>query len=406
MTKITGIMRVFTFRSTRELFVLILGFFVFFPRYAAASGNFALPSQIIREARCKVLIRGPMDVSAGDVLNITRRPNGQGAALGQVKILKTTDTRVTASVVNARGDCRKFLLAFVSQQSSSLPPSSRGRPLTNASKPGRFGPPPLVRLVIGAGPGLSNSTIKGVSREIVVENYPLILTSLNISGDVYPFAFGRASSGFATWLGMEGLFRYVKSSSDVQLTVPAPEPGKEVSLGLAVNRVSGRGGLLMRLPLWKGRLFGDLRGGYYLSRLTSTVSKFENLPAGQALPFEISPLRDLGLSGGYALAGFQFQPVNSFRARINVGTVLAPHYQIDNRLADAAKGTPLANAAVQKPAIFIVESNLGYVFNKLQLGLELSLENYAGEAFFPDGQSIGRLGESYLSYGFNVSFVL
>jgi hypothetical protein len=147
-----------------------------------------------------------------------------------------------------------------------------------------------VRLVIGAGPGLSNSTLKGVSREVVVENYPLVLTSLNISGDVYPFAFGGATSGFPTWLGIEGLFRYVKSSSDVQVTVPSPGTGDELKLGLAVNRVSGRGGVLLRMPLWQGRLFGDVRGGYYLSRLTSTVSKFENLPAGQPLPFEISPI--------------------------------------------------------------------------------------------------------------------
>ena len=406
MIKILGIMRFFIIKSAHELFLFGLGFFVFSPGYAAASEDSALPSQIMREARCKVLIRGPMDVTVGEVLNISRRPNGQGTALGQVKILKKTDTRVTALVVDARGDCRRFLSAFVSQQSSSSPSLAQGRPITNTSRRVRSGPPPLVRLVIGAGPGLSNSTLRGVSREVVVENYPLVLTSLNISGDVYPLSFGGATSGFPTWLGIEGLFRYVKSSSDVQVTVPAPGTGDELKLGLAVNRVSGRGGVLLRMPLWKGRLFGDVRGGYYLSRLTSTVSKFENLPAGQPLPFEISPLRDLGLSGGYALAGLQFQPVNSFRARINVGTVLAPNYQIDNRLADAAKGSPLANAAVQKPAVFIVESNLGYVFNKLQLGLELSLENYGGEAFFPDGRSIGSMGESYLSYGFNLAFLL
>jgi hypothetical protein len=357
--------------------------------------------QIIREARCKVLIRGSLDASVGDVLTVTRRPQGQGPVVGQVRIVRVTERRLSAAVVGAQGDCRKFLSAYATKQGSSSVRS--GRPMPRAK---RSGPPPPAKLVVALGPGLSSSTLKGVARDTVLEDYPLVLTALSIEGEVYPFAFSATGKSPLQWIGFEGLYRRISSSSDVEVTTPAISVGGENKLAVAVKRSELRAGVALRVPIWAGRLFGDLRSGYYNSSFTSVVNKFQAPPESTEPPLEISPLRDLNLSGFFVLGGAQFQPVNSFRARMSAGTLLSAKYTIDNRVKDAKKSSSPIVAAVVEPSFFLFDVNLGYTFKSLQVGLDLSLETFRGSAFFPDGQSLGPIAESHFLYGFNVGFLL
>jgi hypothetical protein len=357
--------------------------------------------QIIREARCKVLIRGPLEVSVGDVLNITRRPRGQGTVMGQVRILRMTDTRLSGTIVGAQGDCRRFLQAYAAK-----PDTSSSRVGRSAPKAKRGGPPPLTKMVVALGPGLSNTTLKGVARETVLEDYPLILTALNIEAEVYPFAFSAPGKSALHWLGVEGLYRRISSSSDVEVTTPAIAAGGENKLAVAVKRSELRAGAALRIPVWAGRLFGDLRTGYYSSSFTNVVNKFE-APAGSTeTPLELSPLRDLRLSGIYFLGGAQFQPVNSFRTRMSAGTLISPKYIIDNRIKDAAKSTAPIDATVNQPVIIFFDVNMGYTFKSLQVGIDMSFETFRGTALFPDGLSEGPIAESHFLYGFNVGFLL
>lgn len=392
-------------RTTSFLLKLTVVVFLLHSLHARADTSSA--GQIIREARCKVLIRGPVPALPGDVLSVTRRPQGQGALVGQVKLLKRKDTRATAVVVDGRADCRKFVAAYVnfSSPSSTSPGKEKGTPLRL-----RSGPPTLPRLVIGGGPGLFNTNLKGTSREVPalgnVEEYPLILASLNVFGEIYPLMFGSGSAGRTQWLGVEGLFRYIVSSSPVQVAAPMPRTGEELNLELDIKRITSRGGVVIRAPIWKERVFTDIRSGYYFSRLTSSIVKFTKTPADKPTPFEMSPLRDLGVSGVHGLAGIQFQPVNAFRFRLNLGTVFAPNYQVDNRPIDATASSPFANAKVDNPKVFLLESSAGYSLKSFQLGLWLSVENFAGTAYFPDGQTLGDMGESYLSYGLGLAFLL
>ena len=371
-----------------------------------------LTGQIIREAKCKVLIRGELNVSEGDVLQVSRRPGGQEASIGQVRVLKVTPNRITAQVLNARGDCRKFLAAFVSNNAplaqgsaaSSGGPSEAVQRLARQKRI-RSGPPPLVRLVVGVGPGFSFSNLKGNSRVAVSENYQLVLTSFNAAGEVYPFAFS-GKSGFAAGLGVEGLFRYVSSISDVRVSMPSPNSGQELDLDLAVRRTAARGGAVVRVPVWKERLFLDTRSGFYSNHFASTIARIVTNPDGDSSPLEISPLRDLGLSGVYALGGFQFHPSNTFRSRVNAGTVLNPNFQIDNRVQNAAANSQRVNAQVQSPTVFLLDASVAYVLKKVQLGVDISVESFSGQAFFPDGQSQGPVSEAYNTVGLSVAFLL
>ncbi|MBM3381940.1 MAG: hypothetical protein FJY29_05810 [Betaproteobacteria bacterium] len=357
--------------------------------------------QIIREARCKTLIRGPLDASVGDVLTATRRPQGQGAVVGEVRIVRITDTRLFGAVVGAQGDCRKFFQAYVSKAGAPTARSNR-----TSSRGKKAGPPPLTKMSVAVGPALSNTTLKGVARESVLEDYPLVLTALNIEAELYPFAFTSGNKSPLQSIGVEGLYRRVSSSSDVEVTTPANLSGGENKLAVAVKRSELRAGAALRIPLWAGRLFGDLRSGYYSTAFTSVVNKFE-APAGSTeTPLELSPLRDLRLSGVYVLGGAQFQPVNSFRTRMNGGMLLSPKYIIDNRIKDAAKSSSPIDAKVTNPSALFFEMNLAYIFKSLQVGLDLSLETFRGAAFFPDGSTEGSIAESHFLYGFNVGYLL
>lgn len=363
------------------------------------SGN----GQIIREARCKILVRGPLNASVGDILNVSRRPDGRSGILGQARILKMTPTRVTASIVNGRNDCRRFLSAFLVIPSDSF---NRKAGIEPSGGQKTSGPPPLLRGQLGVGPGLSNASLRGISREIVIEDYPLLLSQIEVSGEMYPFMFGKPSDGYKSIFGVEGSFRYVTSGKDVRVTVPAPGTGQELALDLAVKRIAGRGGLVVRAPLWANRLFADLRAGYLVSRFTTTINQLEGGGGEGTRPLELSPLRDLGLSSGFVLGGFQFHPVNAFRARLSAGTALGLDYQIDNRLQDAAANAPMVSTPAKTPSVFLLEAQLNYLIRKLQMGVHLSLENFSARALFPDGQSEGEILESYLNYGLQVSFLL
>lgn len=357
--------------------------------------------QIIREARCKILIRGPLDAAVGDVLTATRRPQGQGAVVGEVRIVRITDTRLFGTVVGAQGDCRKFFQAYVSKAGASTGRSSR-----TSARGKKSGPPPLTKMLVAVGPALSNTTLKGVARETVLEDYPLILTALNVEAELHPFSFGSGNKSPLQWIGVEGLYRLVSSSSDVEVTTPAVVSGGENKLAVAVKRSELRAGAALRIPLWAGRLFGDLRTGYYSTAFTSVVNKFE-APAGSTeTPLELSPLRDLRLSGVYVLGGAQFQPVNSFRTRMSGGMLLGPKYIIDNRVRDAAKSSPPIDAQVREPGALFFEVDLAYIFKSLQVGLDLSIQTFRGTAFFPDGSSEGSIAESHFLYGFNVGYLL
>lgn len=386
---------------SRVLFFLVL-FFAPFSALAKPMNT----GLIIREARCKVLIRGPLPVLVGDVLDVTRRPEGQGGSIGKIKVLKNNDNRLTAMVLDERIDCGKFLAGFVFLQPNSL---SEQEAVVNSQRV-RGSSPTLMRLHLGAGPGLLNTTLRGISREVpgqeFVEDYPLVLMSLGVFGDIYPFAFSKNNAGITQWLGFEGVFRFIAASSPVQVATPAPGTGEEVGLELDIKRINARGGLVLRIPLWKERIFGDLRTGYYLSRLSSSIVRFTKTPAGKDSPFQLSPLRDLGLVGYFGLGGMQFQPAKFVWARMNAGALIAPNYQVDNRLITAAHDSPISNAKVQNPSTFIFESQFGYLFKSLQLGFGLSFESFSGSAYFPDGQTRGDLGEYYFSYGLNASFLL
>ncbi len=377
--------------------------------------------QIIREARCKVLIRGGVSAEVGDVLPVIRKTSGssQGSVIGQVRLRKFLPNRITADVVEPRTDCRKLLGGFVLGQASSAAASASSGSSAAASassagvqKQGVKGPPPALRALFSVGPGLVSTTLKGISRATVVETYPLLLSSINLSTDIFPFAFAsdRASrmahSAWPSILGVEGNFRFLTSLNDVRVSVPSLLTGEEVDLDMRVNRITGRGGLLVRYPLWKGRLFADARTGYFSHRFLSGLIKF-NTPADQERkPFELSPLRDLSLSGLYTLGGFQFQPVDKFRARLNVGTLWATNYQLDNRTPDAPADAQSISTRANQPSLFILEASLNYLFSRLQVGLDLSVESFSGRAIFPDGKNEGVIAEVYTAYGLNVAFLL
>ncbi|MEY4064350.1 MAG: hypothetical protein RIR26_558, partial [Pseudomonadota bacterium] len=251
----------------------------------------------------------------------------------------------------------------------------------------------------------SNAMLRGISREVVLEDYPLMLAQIEASGEVYPLMFPNISTGVRAMLGLEGNFRYVTAGKDVRVTVPSPASGQELTLDLAVKRIAARGGVVVRVPLWAQRLFADVRTGYVYSHFASVISQIQGAPQGERT-LEVSPLRDLGLSGAYALAGFQFQPVPSFRARLSAGTILGLDYRIDNRLLDAAASAPMVSIAAKTPAVFLLESQLNYLVKTFQLGVHLSLENVSARSLYPDGQSEGEILESYLNYGLQVSFLL
>ncbi|MEN9810851.1 MAG: hypothetical protein RLZZ488_2418 [Pseudomonadota bacterium] len=365
--------------------------------------NANLNGQVIREARCKLLIRGSVDANIGDVVNVVRKGSGasSGNVIGQVVLLKFLENRVTARVVDSRSDCRRFLGGFIVAKSNE-PVSRVGR---------RSGPPPMIRTVIAAGGGIVSSALKGTSRATTIESYPLVLQSFGMSADVFPFSFTLPprSPSVVNWksiFGLEGGFRYVTSLTDVRVTAPSLTSGQEVGLDLGLSRLTWRGGVLARVPLWKGRLFLDSRTGYYYHRLTSSISKFVQTPENESKPFELSPLRDLNLGGFYFLGGLQFQPVDTFRVRLNAGTLLAPTYVIDNRLPDAALNGPSATGSVTAPRIFLIDTSFNYLFAKLQVGLDLAVESFSGRALFPDGKNEGGLAELYSTLGLNVAFLL
>lgn len=367
--------------------------------------------QIIREARCKVLIRGGISAEVGDVLPVIRKTSGssQGSVIGQVRLRKFLPNRITADVFEPRTDCYKLVGGFVLGQASSAAASASS---AGGQKQGVKGPPPALRALFSVGPGLVSTTLKGISRATVVETYPLLLSAISLSTDIFPFAFGSdrvsqmAHSAWSSILGVEGNFRFLTSLNDVRVSVPSLLTGEEVDLDMRVNRITGRGGLLVRYPLWKGRLFADARTGYFSHRFLSGLIKF-NTPADQERkPFELSPLRDLSLSGLYTLGGFQFQPVDKFRARLNVGTLWATNYQLDNRTPDAPADAQSISTRANQPSLFILEASLNYLFSRLQVGLDLSVESFSGRAIFPDGKNEGVVAEVYTAYGLNVAFLL
>lgn len=381
--------------SAMAVFLVLVGYFL------PASAN--LNGQVIREARCKLLIRGSVDANIGDVVSVVRRNAGasSGTLIGQIVILKFLDNRVTASVVHSRADCRRFLGGFVVSKSTA-PVSRAGR---------RSGPPPMIRTVVAAGAGFVSSALKGTSRATTIESYPLVLQSIGVSGDVFPFSFtlqprNSSEAGWKSIFGLEGSFRYVTSFSDVRVTAPSLTSGQEVGLDLGLNRLTWRTGVVARVPLWRGRLFLDGRSGYYYHRLASSISKFVQTPEDESKPFELSPLRDLNLGGFYFLAGLQFQPVDTFRVRLNAGTLLAPKYVIDNRLPDAALKGPRVTGSVTSPRIFLIDTSFNYMFAKLQVGLDLAVESFSGRALFPDGKNEGGLAELYSTLGLNAAFLL
>lgn len=356
--------------------------------------------RIIREARCKVLIQGPLDVSEGQELVIRARPASTTRPSGSVQILKNKGSRVIGRILGA-ADCRRFRGMYVTGTSFSSAPAKR--------RSSRKGPPPLVKLIFGGGPGLSNATLSGISREAVVEDYPLVLTTLDLALETYPFEFKRGSGQWRSILGVDAGFRYVTSLSNVQATTANPVNGEELELEISFKRLSFRTGVMARLDLWRQRLFADARAGYYFSRTTSTLEKLLNTPADAAVPpLEISPLRDLGLTGLYLIGGVQFQPTQSFRARINGGVVLAPDYQIDNRLIDTARDGAAVADPVGAASVFLIESSLGYSVGKVLLGVNFSLEKFAGEALYPN-KNIGAPGyvsEQFINYSLNASYLL
>ena len=369
----------------------------FFPAIADVDG------QVIREARCKILIRGSVDANIGDVVPVVRKGGGSssGTVIGQVVILKFLANRVTARVVDSRSDCRRFLGGFVVAKSTAQ--------ISRAGR--RSGPPPMIRSVVAAGAAIVSSALKGTSRATTIESYPLVLQSVGLSADVFPFSFtlpprSPSDGNWKSIFGLEGGFRYVTSFTDVRVTAPSLTSGQEVGLDLGLNRLTWRAGLVARVPLWKGRLFLDSRSGYYYHRLTSSISKFVQTPEGESKPFELSPLRDVNLGGFYFLGGLQFQPVDTFRVRLNAGTLLAPTYVIDNRLPDAALNGPRATSSVTSPRIFLIDTSFNYLFEKLQVGLDLAVESFSGRALFPDGKNEGGLAELYSSLGLNVAFLL
>lgn len=366
--------------------------------------------QILQEAKCKVLIRGPLDVSEGDVLQV-RRGGKQGAAVGRVRILKIRSNRITAQVLEPRSDCQRLLGAVVQAGATSggdlgqsNASSARGAARGGAGRRG----PSANRGQIYAGPFLVSSALKGVSRSTVLETYPLILTAVKVAGEVYPFAFaaGTTPQSAGHIFGLEGAFNYVTSLSDVRVSIPAPATGEEVNLDLGVQRLVYRGGVIARVHLWKGRLFLDSRAGFYSSKLTNTVKKFVNMGEGQTPPFEISPLRDLSISGFYTLFGFQFRPVQTFGTRLLAGVLLSPKYQIDNRVFDAPQGSAPLYSPVTTPRSLLLEADLNYIFGRFSLGLDVTIESFSGRALFPDQQNEGPIGELHSSYGLNFSFLL
>jgi hypothetical protein len=370
--------------------------------------------QILREVRCKVLIRAGVSAQVGDVLPVIRKTTGspQGTVLGQVRLRKFLPNRITADVVEPRSDCRKLVGGFVLGQATFVASPTSSLSSAAAQKQGVKGPPPPLRALFSAGPGLVSTTLKGISRATVVETYPLLLSAINLSTDVFPFAFSSdrasqvASGAWPSILGVEGNFRFVTSLNDVRVSVPSLLTGEEVDLDMRVNRITGRGGLLVRYPLWKGRLFADARTGYFAHRFLSGLIKFNTAENQERKPFELSPLRDLSLSGLYTLGGFQFQPVDKFRARLNVGTLMSTNYQLDNRTPDAPLDAQSVSTRANQPSLFILEASLNYLFSRLQIGLDLSVESFSGRAIFPDGKNEGVIAEVYTAYGLNVAFLL
>lgn len=381
----------FCSRSLLICFAFVMSLFIHPSAFAASSRG-----KILREARCKVLIQGPLAASEGEELSIRSKSRATGSSEARVQILKNTGKRLVGRVIGT-SDCRRFRGMFVTSSKSA---STSGRRVAR-----RKGPPPLVKLIFGGGPGLSNATFTGISREAIVEDYPLVLTTLDLGLESYPFAFMAGKSLWQSVLGIDLGFRYVTSLSNVQAITANPVSGDEIELEMSFKRLFFRTGIVARLELWKQRLFADARLGYYFSRTTSTLEKLVNAPADSAVPIEISPLRDLGLTGVYVLGGVQFQPSASFRARIDGGVVLAPNYQIDNRLGDAPRDAEPVAEPIDTPSAFLLESTFGYLIGKLHLGLQVSLEKFSGEARFPGGAS-GFVSEQYLNYGLNVSYLL
>lgn len=381
----------------KRFFVVILMMLttsVFVQRADAATKT----GRIIQEARCKVLIRGRLDVSAGDELSILPKLSPGSRPVGKVQVLKNKGSRLIGRVVGTF-DCRRFRGMYVS--SGSLSKSS------SRKKVSRKGPPPILKLMFGGGPGLSNATFSGISRDSIVEDYPLILTSLDLGLEAYPFSFMSGASSWQNVIGLDAGFRYVTSLSNVQATTPNPGGEGELDLEMSFKRLHFKTGAIVRLELWKKRLFADARAGYYFSRTTSTLEQLINADAAAA-PIEISPLRDLGLTGFYAAGGFQFQPTTRFRARMNVGTVLGTDYQIDNRLFDAKRDSPALAEPVDAVAVFLLDSSLGYSLGKVLLGVNFSLEKYTGEARYPN-KSIatpGFVSEQFINYSLNASYLL
>lgn len=370
---------------------------LFVSQHALASSK---AGRILSELRCKVLIQGPLDASAGDELQIRPKSGASARGVASVQILKNKGSRLVGRVLGS-SDCRRFRGMYVAPVGASALRSKR--------RGSRKGPPPLVKLVFGGGPGLSNATYSGISREAVVEDYPLVLTTLDLALETYPFAFMKGNGEWKNILGIDASFRYVTSLSNVEATTVDPVGGGELDLEMSFKRLSFKTGAIARIELWKKRLFADARLGYYFSRTTSTLEKLVNAVEGaSAAPLEISPLRDLGLTGFYVNGGVQFQPTKSFRARLNAGTVLGADYQIDNRLIEARRDAAAVADPVEGVSIFLIESALGYTVGKVSLGINFSLEKHAGEALYPNKNILepGLISEQYINYSLNASYLL
>jgi hypothetical protein len=388
-------------RQLGASFCLVMTFFS-----APAAAQSAGP-RIIKESKCKVLIGGSVDAEPGEVVPVLRRGSST-AVIGRIRILKGLGNRTTGRVVEPSSDCRAVLGGRLASRPISQGQSSVGG--------GKKGPPGLLRASVSAGPAIVNATLKGISRAAVVENYPLVLGSINSSLELFPFMFsgGNAAQSakaggktdFKSVFGIDGSLRYVTSMGDIRVAVPSPTSGQEVVLNLGLSRLSFRGGALVRLPLWKGRLFLDGRGGYYYHRLGTTLTRFVSTPEGEAKPLDISPLRDLDLAGPYAMGGIQFQPVDNFRARLSTGTLFGSTYRIDNRIADSSLSAPKVYSNVAAPGLFLLEASFSYIFSRVHLGVDISLESFSGRALFPDGQNEGNVAEVYSSYGVNLGFLL
>jgi hypothetical protein len=267
----------------------------------------------------------------------------------------------------------------------------------------------VVKLVFGGGPGLSNATFSGTARDAVVEDYPLLLTTLDLALEAYPFSFMKGAGDWQSVLGIDAAFRYVTSLSNVEATTANPSGEGDLELEMSFKRLHFKAGAIARLELWKKRLFADARAGYYFSRTTSTLENLLNAPADAGpAPLEISPLRDLGLTGFYFSGGVQFQPTESFRARLNAGTVLGSDYQIDNRLFDSKRDAPAIADPVQDVGVFLLESSLGYSIGKISLGINLSLEKFSGAALYPNKTIVepGFVSEQFINYSLNASYLL